>query len=351
MSKIYTKEEKLMVPEDIMNVLKEYDIDVIGVKILSFKGKKGVWLISTTNNYLILKKHSNSYKTIKFMIAAVEYLQNRGTFIPRIMKTIKGEKIAFINNSCYVLSEAIIGKNPDFKSSEGIKRIIHELANFHSSSIGFNPPNNCKPKKHLGIWKEKYEYQIKKLKVYYDVEKSNTNHTEFSNLILKDFPYFYDRMNLALKEYDKSQYNRWVKEVENTGSLCHQDFTAKNLIQTASGKIYVIDTDGICIDIPIRDIRKILNKIMKNQGEWNIEIVKDIFKWYHMKNPLEIWQWNVLKPTLVYPHLFAGIMSKYYEKRDKKWTEDIYLDRLEKMIKIEKSIEPIIENFHDIIPS
>lgn len=336
--------------EDIMNVIKEYDIDIIDIKNLSFKGKKGVWWISTPNNYLVLKKHSNSYKTIKFMIAAVEHLQYRGVFIPKIMRTRKGEKFAFINNICYVVSEAIIGASPDFKSSEGIKIIIQELANFHAASKGFKLPENCKPKMHLGCWKKKYEKQMDKLKGYYDVEKSNINHSEFGKYLLSEFPYFYNRMKISMSEYEKSNYMKWIDEAKNIGCLCHQDFTAKNLIQTDSGDIYVIDTDAICIDIPIRDIRKILNKIVKNQGKWDIEIVKNILKWYHMKNPLEVWQWNVLKPTLIYPHLFAGIVSKYYEKRDMNMTEENYLTRLEKMIKIQKSIEPITENFHDIIP-
>jgi CotS family spore coat protein len=340
-----------MQSEDIMDILKEYDIDVINIKNITYKGKKGVWFISTPDNYLILKKHSNSYKTIKFMVAAVEYLQNRGVYIPQIKPTRNGEKCVIFNDTCYVLSEAIIGKRPDFKNTEGIKRIIQELANFHAASIGFRSPDNCKPKMHLGLWKKKYGKQMNKLKHYYNIEKSNNNHTEFGKLILNEFPYFYNRMKISMSEHDKSHYMKWINEVKNIGCLCHQDFTAKNLIQTDSEDIYVIDTDGICIDIPTRDIRKILYKTIKNQGKLNIEIVRNIFKWYQMKNPLEFWQWKVLKPTLIYPHLFAGIMSKYYEKRDKTWAEEDYLARLEKMMEIQKSIEIIIENFDNVIPS
>lgn len=337
--------------KDIENVLKEYDIDVIDFKILSFKGKKGVWWIYTPSNNLVLKKHSNSYETIKFMVSAVEYLQHRGIYIPKIIETKKGEKFAYINNTCYVLSEAIIGKKPDSKSNEGIKRIVDELSNFHLASVGFKAPNGSKSKMHLGSWQERYRKQMNKLKGYYDIEKSNSNHTEVGKIILNEFQYFYKKMGTALNEYDKSDYRQWVKAIENIGCLCHQDFTAKNLILTNYNDIYVIDTDSIAIDLPISDIRKILNKIMKNHGEWDIEMVRNILKWYHKKNPLEVYQWEVLKSTLIYPHLFAGIMSKYYEGRDTKRTEDDYLSKIEKIIKIEKSKELIIENFCSVIPS
>ena len=79
-------------------------------------------------------------------------------------------------------------------------------------------------------------------------------------------------------------------------------------------------------------------------------LVKDILSWYQEQYPLKSWQWEVLRPTLIYPHLFVGIMSKYYERREETWTEQKYLSRLKEMIKIEKSLDPIIDNFDRIRP-
>jgi hypothetical protein len=44
-------------------------------------------------------------------------------------------------------------------------------------------------------------------------------------------------------------------------------------------------------------------------------------------------------------------MSKYYEQREANWPEARYVERLKGMIKTEKSIEPILQNFERIIPS
>ena len=338
------------IKEDIQAVLKEYDIEVTGIKTESYKGKKGVWWIDTPAGQKILKKEAYSYKTLEFIIAAMEHLMSNGIHMPEIIRTKKGNNYVLLDKTCYILSEAIAGKSLDYGSSESIKRVVQELAKFHKASKGFEAPTDCKIRTHLGGWVEKYREQVKKVKTYYDLEYSESDHSKFGKVILQEFPYFYERMEKAITGTDQPSYYQWVDEVRQAGGLCHQDFTAGNLILNKANDIFVLDTDSITIDIPLRDIRKLLNKIMKRRGEWDLILVKDILKWYQMKNPLKDRQWKVLNPTLTYPHLFVGIMSKYYERREKTWTEEKYLKRLKEMIKIEKSIDPIIENTDIILP-
>lgn len=340
-----------MPTEDLTKVLNEYDIKVTSIRNENYKVKKGVWWIGTPNGYKILKKNSIPGEELEFIISAMEYLCSRGIHMPQIIKSKKGEKYVEIDGANYMLNEAIKGKAPSSKTTNGLKRIIQELGNFHSASIGFKPPKNCKTNILLGTWEAKARKKMNKLKEYYDTEKSMSIHNEFGQIILSEFPSFYNRMEIALSEHNKSQYNRWVNEVKNTGCLVHQDFIDGNLILTDCGDIYVLDPDSIAIELPIKDIRKFLNKIMKKRGGWDLNIVQNILTWYQEKNPLESWQWQVLKFTIMYPHLFAGIMGKYYQKKEETWTEGKYVKKLKEMIKIEKSKEPIIEKFEDIIAS
>jgi len=78
------------------------------------------------------------------------------------------------------------------------------------------------------------------------------------------------------------------------------------------------DTDSITIDIPARDIRKLLNKIMKKNGKWNLEILRKFIRIYQSENPLSFSEWTV------FPHLFLGAMNKFYYKRDKEWSFDLF---------------------------
>ena len=339
------------ITEELKMVLGEYDIEVLGIKNESYKDKKGVWWIQTPQGYRILKKQSNSDKTLEFIIAAIEHLMSKGVNIPEIFQTKKGSKIANISNHYYILSQAIQGKPPSYDKHKELRKIIEALAGFHAASRSFTPPENCKPRIHLGKQRENFQSKKEKLENFYVAEKSKTEHMVFGTTVLENFPYFDNRIRMAIEELEGSAYGQWVSDTESTAvGLCHQDFAAGNLLLTDSGSIYVLDMDSVTIDIPIRDIRKILNKVMKKRGGWDISLTKDMLTWYQEKNALVYSQWQVLKAELIYPHLFEGIMSKYYEVREKSWTQEKYLKRLEEMIIMEKSVECIIKDFDTIIP-
>jgi len=340
-----------MEEENIDSILSQYNINVTDIKKQCDKGKKAVWWIKTTNGDKVLKKHSCSSKTLEFILSAVEHLRNGKVNLPNIIKTKDSTNYVKDAKACYVLSEAIIGSVPNEDKPQELKIIVEQLARFHYASRNFVPPENCKARVHLGHEKEEFQSQMLKLKGFYDAEMSKPNHSQFGQIILESFPYFYKRMQLAIAENEKSGYNKWALEAKSTNCLCHQDFTASNLILTSSKQVFVLDIDSITIDLPTRDIRKFLNKIMKKKGQWEINTTSQILQWYNAENPLEHWKWQVLKETLIFPHLFVGIMSKYYELREGNWSEARYIERLKGMIKTEKSIEPILQNFEKIIPS
>lgn len=336
--------------QEVNDVLLEYDLTVLGIKTESYKEKKGVWWVRTPDGFRILKKQSQSASMLDFIIGAVEHLQSNGIYLPKIIKTRSGANYAIINDTCYVLSEAIDGKALDYGSTENIRRIVQELARFHKASRGFVPPVNAKVRTHLGDWVEEYAEKMNKLKGYYDRELAQDEHTAFGKIVLDEFPYFYHRMETAIHELDQSAYHQYVEQAQAEGALCHQDFTAGNLLVDHADHLYVLDIDSMTMDIPLRDIRKILNKIMKRYGGWRENLVIEILQGYQEVNPLDASQWGILKPMLIYPHLFEGIMSKYYERREKTWTEEKYLKRLQEMILMDKSVEPIIDHFEQIRP-
>jgi spore coat-associated protein S len=340
-----------MVEENINSILSQYDINVKNIKLESDKVKKAVWWINTTDGDKVLKKHSCSSQTLEFILAAVEHLQRGNVNLSKVIKTKDNASYIKGSKGCYVLSNAIIGTVPNEDKPQELKMILEALATFHSASKNFVPPIGSKVRVHLGFQKEEFETQMLKLKSFYDIEASKPKHSEFGQIILDSFPYFYKRMQLAIDENQKSNYARWCHEAKDTNCLCHQDFTASNLVLTSSKKVFVLDIDSITVDLPIRDIRKLLNKIMKKRGQWDLKLAAQMLQWYNAVNPLQRWQWQVLKETLTFPHLFVGIMSKYYEQRETNWPESRYIERLKGMIKAEKSIEPILENFESIIPS
>ncbi|MGE5472621.1 MAG: CotS family spore coat protein [Ignavibacteriales bacterium] len=336
---------------EVQEVLEKYNFNVTDIKLESYKGKKGVWWIDTKEGMKILKKQPNSKETIEFIVSALNYLRNKGVQIPRIIENNQDCKYTVLNSDYYILSEAIIGERPDYNKRHELKVMVRGLAKFHNASIGFIPPNDCKPKVHLGNLIKEHKENINKLETFYNEEKQMENHNSFGTKILEEFPHFYDRMQSSIKQLNESCYIEWTGRMSSLGCLCHQDFAAGNLVLDKEGNLFILDTDSITIDIPIRDIRKFLNKVMKKSGRWDYDLAKTILLWYQEINPLDYEQWLILKSELEYPHLFSGIMSKYYEQREKSWTEQKYLSRLKEMCEIEKLAEQIINNFESIIPT
>jgi len=118
-------------------VLSQYDIKVVSIRNESYKDKKGVWWIQTPDEYKILKKISNSEDTFKYILSAAEHLRKNGVNIPAVYKTKDGKDYVNINGTCYVLYEAVEGKNPSYNSPEDFRAIVRELAGFHAHQWDF----------------------------------------------------------------------------------------------------------------------------------------------------------------------------------------------------------------------
>lgn len=336
--------------EPLELILSHYPIRVLNIRNESYKGKKGVWWVKTADNTYILKKISNSEQTLKFIQDAVRHLGRNGIRLPKPLVTMDGKEYLNLNGTCYVLTDAIDGKNPSYASPKELAGIVRELARFHKASRGYSPPEDAKPKYHLGIWVEDYREQIEDIHSYYENELVKKEHDAIGKVILAEVPAFYERANKAIAGLEGPEYREWVTQAMKGGALCHQDFAAGNLIMTPNGEMYVIDTDSITIDIPARDIRKLLNKVMKKNGKWDVGLVKTMLSAYQSENPLTAAQWRVVKLDLQFPHLFIGAVNKYMYRRDAEWTDDKYHKRIVEMAGFEKTISGLLDQFESIIP-
>ncbi len=341
---------KEAIKEPLEQILSKYAVQVQSIKTETYKDKKAVWWIDTNEGLMALKKISNSEQTLKYILSAVKHLSKNGIHFPPIIKTIDGGDYALHDKTCYVLSEAVKGKSPSYDSENELRMIIRELAAFHRAASGFSVLPGTKPKIHLGRWKEDRLSQLQDMKGFYDREAAQSVHNEVWTFLLNEFPDFYKKALNAVNRLDNGEYADWVAKAEAQGALCHQDFTAGNLILHTSGVLYVLDTDGITIDIPARDLRKIVLKIMKRTGKWDIALTKKILEYYQAVNPLTPSEWRVVMTDIMYPHLFIGALNKYCYKRDKEWTESKYFQRIKEMCAFEKTIKPILDNFESLIP-
>jgi len=334
-------------PLDI--VLSRYPLKVLSIRNESYKDKKGVWWINTDKGMKILKKVSSSEETLNFTIDAINHLSANGINIPKLQHTTDEKAYVNINGTCFTLSDAIEGRNPVYSSEKELQMIVAELARFHKASKGFSPRHGTKPKYHLGTWVEDYTEKLAFISQCYENALSKKEHDFIGKKLTEDFPYFNERAQAAIEGLKGPEYNDWVNLAKESGSLCHQDFAAGNLILTQDKKIYVLDTDSVTIDISARDIRKLLNKVMKKSGRWDKKVVQKMLTAYQQVNPLTPSQWKVVKLDLMFPHLFFGAVDKYYKKREKEWSEEKYMKRISEMSAFEKTIEPVLNDFEKLM--
>ncbi len=335
--------------EPLSEVLEKYPYTVKSIRTESYKQKKGVWWVETTEGMKILKKHPNSEPLLQFLLSAIAHLQNRGMHIPRVNETIDGSPYVKIGDTCFILIDAVEGVNPDYKKPEELNAIVRELGRFHHASVGFIPPDESKARQHLDNWRQDFSADAGRLTDFYNEETNKAVHKEFGKIVLEVFPSFLKRMEDAVTGLDGPEYRAWVNKIAESGGLCHQDFAAGNILLNSAGKVYILDTDSLTIDLPARDIRKLLNKVMKKNGKWDLALLENVLRAYQQANPLTIDEWAVLKLDLTFPHLFAGIMDKYYRQREKDWTESKYLSRLKEMIAVERSLEEALKKYDEII--
>lgn len=337
--------------EPLDEVLANYPYTVGSIRTESYKQKKGVWWVETTKGTKILKKHPNSESMLLFLLAAIKHLQNNGISIPRVNTAIDGSLYTKIGDTCFILIDAVEGTNPDYKKPKELEAIVRELGRFHAASAGFIPPEGAKERRHLGNWLQDYSADLSRLKEQYSEETNKHTHGGFGKVILEAYPVFLKSMEAVIAGLKGPEYAAWVNKTAHNGGLCHQDFAAGNVLLGSSGKVYVLDTDSLTIELPARDIRKLINKVMKKNGKWDAALLHDIIKWYQQENPLTADEWAVVKLDLNFPHLFAGIMDKYYRARESDWTEGKYISRLKEMILMELSKEKVLDNYDAIIKS
>lgn len=325
-------------------VLKEYGHAGAQLLELRDKGKKIVWQVNSRGTKMILKKMPSSPTQTRFITEAANHLLKAGVRVPKLLTTKNNESFFTVDNTAYILMEWVDGKQPDY--TRDIKAILSALAVFHRGSLGFKPSPGYKYRSHLGTWPGNYQKKKKQIQTYILHALKHRDNDEFWEAFLQSSELAIKRINQAMDRLEKSHYRQWVALAENSGALCHQDFTPKNLRMQKNGGITVFDLDSVTVDTPARDLRKIFNKFIKKdlklEDQKQIEILRLMASVYQDTNPLTKEQWAVVATDLLFPHLLYGIVDKYYHHRATDWSPGKYLKKLKHLTRVEENKEEII---------
>jgi CotS family spore coat protein len=331
--------------EIVKKVISHYPLEINNIYLLSYKGKKAVWSIETDIGEVILKKVPFDEDYIKFMIHAIDYLRNNGIKTSGVLKNLSGEGYVKVEDEYFVAFEAVHGRSPEYKHENELLMILKGMASFHKASKGIESPTGKFPSFLLLEWKSDLQRRYKQLVSYKEQRVQATDKNEFDQQFLAHIDTFLKQCETALFMLNNPIFDQWVEETKVIKSLCHQDFAAGNLAIGSDGHLYVFDMDSLTVDLPIRDMRKILNKVMKKGTAWDLELMMKMMKAYQEVNPLSKEQFHILAADIQFPHLIYGQVTKYYENREPKWTVQKHISKLNDMIATELSKDTVLQGF------
>lgn len=332
--------------DDLKTVLEYYPIDPKSIKLLFTRGGRSKWLIESDQGNLILRQEYINPKRMLFIVGAHWHLQNKGLPIAKLIPTKRGGLCLSGGDHVYLLYEAREGEPLLYYNKSQMMKTMAFTGAFHNASEGYLPPPGSKRRTRTGKWKKLYRWKIQELEDNKKIAQEDPE-DEFSRLFLENVDRMLKRGYEALEELDRPSFTQWSEETIRSGMFCQQDDTMARMI-VKDEQAVMKDLHSITIDLPARDLRIILNKLMKKLAVWDTDVVSELLSAYDRVHPLTEDQYRVLWTDLKFPHLFCAISHKYYLGQKKSWGDEKFLMNFRNIIAVENSKEAFLSQFDQI---
>lgn len=315
-------------------VLAAFGMAQAAARLVTDNPKKSVWRLDHGGRTSFLKQMPYSAPRVKFIVAATRHLAARGVPTPQPQTTVDGEPYAAHDDRCYLLHPEVRG---EAREKFDLRRVARILGRFHQASEGFQAPADAAPQSALGSWPYLLRKRANQFTEFEQAARARPTGA-FERAFLEAVSRMRAVAEDCLAALEDGPYARSTEAARQAGLLCHQDFAPSNLIEAPDGTVWVIDLDSVEHDVPARDLRKLMNKLMKKKGRWDAAVARGILAGYQEVRPLSDDDIAVVWLDARFPHLFSGIANKYFTRRgDEGWSESKFVSRLREMIAFEDS--------------
>lgn len=300
--------------EEAHRVLARYDLAVQAVSLLQDEGEKAVWVVETGTDRFGLKRLPHPFGKSLFVTAAQHYLRHRGVRVPRVVPATGGELVVEHDGLAYSVTEWLPGaRRPSLAVPDDRAAIVRALAGMHACSRGYSPPPAATVSSKLGRWHAHYQRMLDDLREWKAVAGQNPEVPAY-RAFLAAVDHFADQAARAIAALASSHYDEWCAKAEAEGQLSHQDYGDTNTLFAGDGLLYIIDFDSLTHDLPVRDLRKLINKLMKTAGEWDLRCLSTVLDQYTAEYPFTGDEMSVLLIDLRFPHLFHNAAKNCFRK-------------------------------------
>jgi CotS family spore coat protein len=326
--------------ERVQYVLKHYDINPEKVEKLRYAYK----IICGDKSYCLKKIRYDDRKSMK-ELKLLSYLKSTG--FDNVVNNISAKDgIEYIKNgkTKYFLTEWVDGRECDVNDFSEAKKSVVLLAQFHLKSKGFYD-------KHTGMdsniknWPAKMEYEKKQLDFFKHIIEGKRIKSTFDNKYYHVLDMFKNRMEISTKLLKQLDYNNLSQIAKLEKSICCLNFHYRNITVGNSGEIYLTSLDRIIYDLNVYDLASYLGIVLnKKVYNWSFNAAKELIETYCEVKPLSKEELGILLAFMIFPHRFWKLGRKRYEKK-KKWDEDKYLKKIDKLIRYFDNQTEFIDSF------
>ncbi|HEU5140394.1 MAG TPA: CotS family spore coat protein [Bacillales bacterium] len=332
--------------EEAEIIVEKYPVEVNTIRLVSERGGRAQWLVETDQGRMILKRELRKPEKMLFIAGAHKHLQENGFPVTNLIETSEGELFVGGEDRSYVMYEKHDGSPLNYYSPDHLRKAMAFKAEFHEKSKGYSPPKGGKKRRRLGKWEKLYRWKLQQLEGF-KLLAANQETDPFSELFLMHVDEIMKRGKRASEEIEQDSFKLQVQAYAEENRFCQQDFTLSRLT-LKDGKAFMKELRSVNIDLPMRDLRIMLDKVMKKLSVWDVELCCEMLRAYHEVRPLTKEDLRILWTDLRFPHLFCSIAQNYYLREKKAWSDFKYLAALKNVVAIETSKSEFLDRFDEI---
>lgn len=313
--------------------------DKFDVKVYDVYPLRSVFFVSTNKGNKILKKMEYSTEELKFIYAGLEYIKKKFNRVMNFYKNEEGEIFISFKGQIYCLIDLVEGIECDFNNPIDISIAAEGLAEMHLASEGFR--YKFLNKDNSGKLIDDFKRRIDEMEFFKRIAEMRENKNEFDNNFLGYADFYIEEIKKSISILENSCYYKLCSE-EDKKALCHHDLAYHNII-IKDNKAYFIDFDYAMIDLKVHDLSNFILKAIKNFA-FDVDKAKIILNKYITINTIQNRELKVLYGMLSFPEDIYSISRDYYGRR-KSWTDEVFINRLNKKMEQEEFRQDFLNEF------
>lgn len=330
----------------------DYDLsldffDAVGIKVNDIIPLRKVFVLSTDDGNKILKKVNYDVERIEFISDSLEYLKKFYKNIIGYNKLKNNLNYIKWKDNIYIVMDILDGREASFSNPVEIELCSKNVALMHNASKGLI--THLENKYNKNFLNESFKIKLKRvneeLKYMKSIAIKYKYKNEFDTLFLDNVDECIEEIKLVEESLEESAYDRLRKDFDNI-TICHNDLAYHNFL-IKNTDVSIIDFDYMTLDLRVFDIADFLIKSIKNAA-FDIDKMMLALDSYEKVSVLTKEEKELIFILLKFPKDFYSITRDYYFKR-KKWSYDIYLNRLNNKLNNEPFRKEFIDKYKRII--